>query len=71
MKWILMIDLKINSPLLIRLIDSLLHLCEYSATSLISSFKQSFKFLQFNFEENEKFKPIYAFFVFLEKVNFF
>ena len=68
MKWILMIDIKINSSLIIRLIDALLHLCEYSATSLISSFKQGFKFLQFNFEENDKFKPIYTFFLFIEKV---
>lgn len=71
MKWILSIDLKLNSQLLLKLIDSLLRLCEYSATSLISSFKQGFKFLQFNYEENDKFKPIFAFFVFLEKVYLF
>ena len=70
-KWILSIDLKINTPLLSKLIDSLLCLCEYSATSLISSFKQGFKFLQFNYEENDKFKPIFSFFIFLEKVTFY
>lgn len=68
MKWILMIDLKANFYFLVKLIDSLLHLCEYSETSLISSFKFGFKFLQFIYDEKEKFQPIYTFFVFLRKV---
>lgn len=54
-----------------NLINTLLILCQYSASSIKSSFNQGFKFLQFNYEENEKFKPIYNFFIFLEKVKVF
>lgn len=71
MKWILMLDVKLQANLLINLINTLLSLCQYSANSIKSSFYQGFKFLQFNYEENEKFKPIYNFFLFIERVDQF